>query len=63
MFAPTYIAAAVAVAVNLLKMAGIEVGSEELTTTVTTIITVVSGLVIMFRQLASGRSTLGGLRK
>lgn len=60
MLAPSYISAVVAVLVNVLALAGVQVGSEELTTTITTILTVISGLVIMYRQITEGRSTFGG---
>lgn len=62
MLAPSYISAVVAVLVNVLALLGVQVGSEELTTTITTLITVVSGIVIMYRQVTEGRSTLGGTK-
>jgi hypothetical protein len=52
----------VTVLVQALAYFGVVVGSEELTTTITTLVTVVSGLVVMYRQYSTGRSTLGGLR-
>lgn len=62
MFAPSYLAMVVTVLVQALAYFGVVVGSEELTTTITTLVTVVSGLVVMYRQYSTGRSTLGGLR-
>ena len=62
MIAPSYLAAVVAIAVQVLSFLGINVGSEELTTTITTIITVLAGLVVMYRQLTEGRSTLMGVK-
>ena len=60
--APSYIAAVVAIAVQVLAFLGINVGSEELTTTMTTLITVVAGLVVVYRQLTEGRSTIMGAK-
>ena len=61
-FAPTYIAAIVSVLVQILAALGVEVGSEALTTTITTLITLGSALFIAYRQIATGKSTLGGTR-
>ena len=61
-FAPTYIAAIVSILVQVLNAMGVEVGSEALTTTLTTLITIGSALFIAFRQVATGKSTLGGTR-
>lgn len=60
--APSYIAAFVAVVVNVLALSGVTVGTEDLTTTVQTLITICSGLVVMYRQITEGRSTLGGTK-
>ena len=62
MFAPSYIAATVSVLVQVLAFLGITVGSEELTTTITTLVTIGSALYIMFRQVKTGKSTIGGTR-
>jgi uncharacterized membrane protein len=61
--APTYVSAAVAVLVNVFALLGIQVGSEELTTTITTVVTIISGFVIMYRQVTTGRSTVFGAKK
>lgn len=57
----------VAVAINLLSVilpkAGVTVGSEELTTTVTTIIAVVSALYIWVRRVKNGDVNALGKRK
>lgn len=50
----TYIASAVMIVVNVLSLLGVDVGSEQMTTTLTTIITVLSGLWIMWRRFRSG---------
>lgn len=62
MFAPSYVASAVAILVQVLSFLGITVGTEELSTTLTTLVTIGSGLFVMYRQLKTGRSTLGGTR-
>ena len=62
MLAPSYVAAAVSILVNVLSYVGITVGSDALTTTITTLVTVGTGLFIMYRQLSTGRSTIGGTR-
>lgn len=63
MFSHTYISAAVVVIVQVLSWLGISVGSEELTTTVTTLVTVLGGLYIMWNRLQKGDITVGGTKK
>jgi uncharacterized protein with von Willebrand factor type A (vWA) domain len=60
--APSYIAGIVVVLVQLLRAFGIEVGSTELTTTIETLLTLGAGLVVMYRQLTTGRATIAGTR-
>ena len=62
MVAPSYIAAAVVVLSQLLPLIGVNVGGEELTTTINTLIAIAGGLVVLWRQIASGRSTIVGGR-
>lgn len=62
MFAPSYIAALVSILVQVLNALGVNIGSEALTTTITTLITLGSALFIAYRQIKMGRSTLGGAR-
>lgn len=63
-FAPSAVAAIAIVASQVLKFLGIEIGDEALTTTITTIIAVVGGLIVYMRQLSTKRSTaLGGRPK
>lgn len=57
-YAPSYIAAIVAVIVNLQPLLGLNFTSEMWTAA----ITVTLGAVIAIRQLATGRSTLRGKR-
>lgn len=60
--APSYIAGVVVVLVQVLSFLGINIGSEALTTTLETLLTVGAGLVILYRQLTEGRSTLAGTK-
>ena len=56
--APSYIAAVVAVLVNVQSFAGLALTSDELTTT----ITVVCTIVVAIRQVITGKSNLIGGR-
>lgn len=60
--APTYIASIVLLLAQLLPLIGIEIESEALTTTITTVVSIVAGLVVAYRQLTTGRATLLGLK-
>lgn len=62
MFAPSYIASVIVVVSQLLPLIGINVAGEDLTTTVNTIIAIAGGLVVLYRQLSTGRSTVYGTR-
>ena len=54
MFSQTYAAAVVVVLAQLLPLLGIQVSTEALTTTLSTIISVVAGVVIMYRRYSQG---------
>lgn len=60
--APSYLAGVVVVLVQLLSFLGINIGSAELTTTIETLLTLGAGLVVIYRQLTQGRSTLSGIK-
>jgi len=60
--APSYIATVAALLAQVLKLIGIEVGDEQLTNAIVTIITIGAGLVVVFRQLTEGRSNLFGVK-
>ncbi len=60
---PTYISAAVIVLVQVLHFFNIDVGSAELTTTLTTLSTVALSLWIMWRRLNKGDITAVGTKK
>ena len=61
-FAPTYVSAIVLILSNVFTYLGIEIGSEELTTTLNTLITVGIGLFVMYRQVKTGASTIAGTK-
>jgi uncharacterized membrane protein len=63
MVSTTYSAAVVVVLAQLLPLLGIEVSTEALTTTLSTIITIVAGVVIMYRRLTKGDISAFGVRK
>ena len=58
-----YLSAVVAILAVLLPKFGVEIGSEALTTTLSTIITVISALWIMFRRYQRGDINVLGGRK
>lgn len=68
---PTIIAVIVMVLTNVLTQAGINVGSEQLTTTIDVLVTVVGGIVIWVRHLSLKKqvagtthvNVLGGVKK
>ena len=60
--APTFIASVVMLLAQLLPFFGIQIESEALATTVTTVVSIASGLYIVYRQVVTGRSTFFGLR-
>lgn len=60
--APTYIAGFVVLLAQLLPLVGIDVELDALNVTVQTVATIAAGLVIIYRQLTTGRSTLLGFK-
>lgn len=60
--APSYIATVAALLAQVLKLLGIEVGDEQLTNAIVTIITIGAGLVVVFRQLTEGHSNVFGVK-
>ena len=63
MFSPTYLSGLVIVLVQVLNYFGIEVASEQLTTTVTTLVTIGAGLLVMYRRYAKGGVDAFGFSK
>lgn len=53
----------VMLASQLLPMIGIEVGSEQLTQTISTLVTIIAGLIIWYRRVSAGDVTASGRRK
>lgn len=62
-FSKTYVSAIVAILATLLPRVGVEIGSEELTSLISAIVVVVSGLVIIYRRYMKGDITLVGTSK
>jgi len=60
---PSYTSAIVAILATLLPRVGVEIGSEELTSLISAIVVVVSGLVIIYRRYTKGDITLLGGKK
>lgn len=60
---PTYISTIVLILAQVLPWLGIQVGGEALTTTASTLITVVAGVVILVRRLQKGDITVFGKSK
>jgi len=59
----TYIAIVISLLASVLPKLGVTVGSEELTTTVSVIITIASGLWALYRRYSQGDITIAGIRK
>ncbi len=59
----TYISTFVIVLGQILNWFGITVGTEELTTTVTTLGTILLGLWVMYDRFGKGDITIAGTRK
>ena len=59
----TYVSVLVIFLANFLPKLGIMIGTEELTATITTLVTIVSGLWILYRRYAKGDITIGGVKK
>lgn len=63
MFSQTYASVIVIVLAQLLPKLGVEIGSDQLTTTITTILTIVGALWVLIRRHRAGDVTLFGRRK
>jgi hypothetical protein len=60
---PTYTSAIIAILATVLPMLGVQVGSEQLTTTVQTIIVLASAVIIMYRRWIKKDITITGAYK
>lgn len=63
MISQTYIGIIVSVLASLLPKLGIEVGSEALTTTISTVLTLLGGLWALKARYSKGDVSLIGVRK
>lgn len=65
MYSGTYLSVIVIVLAQVLPLLGVDVGSEALTTTLQTIITIVSGVVILYKRWIGNQEpvTLLGFKK
>lgn len=60
---PTYVSALVSVLAVLLPQLGVQIESEQLTSFISAVVVVISGLVIMYRRFKVGNITiLGGTK-
>jgi len=60
---PTYISAVVIIIAQALSLFGIEIGPEDVTVTVNTVVTIVAGLLVLWRRLTKGDITVSGARR
>lgn len=60
----TYLAVFISLLVQVLPLAGITIGSDQLTQTIQTLVTVASGLWVLVRRYQNGDiNVFGGLKK
>ena len=62
-FDAKYISAIVIIAVSVAKLFGVEIGGEELTKWLESLVIVVSGVIIAIKSLKEGNLNLFGARK
>lgn len=62
MFSQTYLAVVISVLAAVLPKLGVTIGSEELTTAVSVILTVLGGLWALIRRYQAGGVTVAGIR-
>jgi hypothetical protein len=60
--APSFIAALVPVIAGLLALAKIDVSAADLQTTLTVLVSIVGGIIVLLRQVQTGRATWFGSR-
>lgn len=63
MISPTYVSGIVLVLAQVLPLIGVTIGSEELTTFVSTLVSIISGLIILVRRHGKGDITIAGFKK
>ena len=62
-FSTTYIAVIVGILAEALKLVGVEVGSEELTTTALVLVQLVSAVWVLIERFKKGGVNFWGLKK
>ena len=63
MFSPTYVSALVALLSQVLPMMGVEIGSDDLTTMISTVATIIATFVILIRRHWKGDVTIFGAHR
>ena len=63
MVSPTYISALVIILGVILPRVGVTVGSEDLTTLITAGLTLIAGIVILYRKYKEGNVNILGFKK
>lgn len=62
-YSTTYIAVIVMILAEVLPKLGITVSSDSLTTTITTLVTLVSGVYLLYHRWVKGDVTILGVKK
>lgn len=62
-YSSTYVATFVSILAVVLPLLGIQVGSEELTTTAQTILVVISGIWVLKERFSRGDIKISGIKK
>jgi uncharacterized membrane protein len=62
-YSTTYVSVIVMILAQVLPKLGIEVGSEMLTTTISTLATIISGLYLVYKRWLRGDVNIFGVRR
>jgi uncharacterized membrane protein len=60
---PSYISASVLLLAQLLPLLGVQIGTEELTAFVSTVVSIIAGIVILVRRYQKGDLNVAGFKK
>lgn len=63
MISPTYISGIVLLLAQILPVIGVNIGNDALTSFVSTVISIIAGIVILVRRHGKGDVTLAGFKK
>ena len=63
MYSGTYLSVIVIILAQLLPLIGVQVGSDELTTTIQTLVEIGAGIVILYKRWTRGDVGVFGFRK